>query len=101
MEKNLIVTKRKKAKYLFFEKKWSIRKIAKHLVAGRDKVSRWVKMSDEEILSDKRGWQKNRLRKYDLEDAKKIVSIRENLIKEESFFFGDKVLKANYTKQTG
>jgi len=101
MDKNLIVTKRKKAKYLFFEKNWSIRRIAKHLVAGRDKVSRWVKMSDKEILSDRRGWEKNRLRKYNLEDVKKIVSIRKSLIKEESYFWGDKVVKANYINQTG
>lgn len=101
MEKNLIITKRKKAKYLFFEKGWSIRKIAKHLVASKNNVGRWVKMSDEDILSDKRGWKKNRLRKHGLEDAQKIITIRENLMSEESFFWGDKVIKANYIKQTG
>ncbi len=64
MEKILLITKRKKAKFLYHEKKWSIRKIAKHLVAGRDNVSRWVNMTEDEILSDNRGWQKNRLRKH-------------------------------------
>jgi len=101
MEKILLITKRKKAKFLYQEKKWSIRKIAKHLIAGRDNVSRWVKMADDEILTDNRGWQKNRLRKHKQSEKEKIISIRKKLVKEESFFWGDKVVKNNYIKQTG
>ncbi len=101
MEKILLIAKRKKAKFLFHTKKWSIRKIAKHLVSGRDNVSRWVNMTDAEINSDNRGWEKNRLRKYQQNDADKIISIRKDLEKEESYFWGDKVVKANYIKQTG
>ena len=101
MEKILLITKRKKAKFLFYEKKWSIRKIAKHLVSGRDNVSRWVNMTDEDIDSDNRGWKKNLLRKYEQSDKDKIISIRKELVKEESYFWGDKIVKANYIKQTG
>ena len=101
MEKILLITKRKKAYFLYHEKKWSIRKIAKHLVAGRDNVSRWVKMKEEDLSSDNRGWRKNRLRKYKKEDAEKIISIRKDLTKEESYFWGDKVVRTNYIKQTG
>lgn len=101
MEKILLITKRKKAKFLYQEKKWSIRKIAKHLIAGRDNVSRWVKMADDKILTDNRGWQKNRLRKHKQSEKEKIISIRKKLVKEESFFWGDKVVKNNYIKQTG
>ena len=101
MEKILLITKRKKAHYLYHEEKWSIRKIAKHLVAGRDNVSRWVKMKEDELSSDNRGWRKNRLRKYSDEDKEKIISIRKDLVKEESYFWGDKVVRTNYIKQTG
>jgi transposase len=101
MEKILLITKRKKAYFLYHEEKWSIRKIAKHLIAGRDNVSRWVKMKEEDLSSDNRGWRKNRLRKYHKEDKEKIISIRKDLVKEESYFWGDKVVRANYLKQTG
>lgn len=99
MEKILLIAKRKKAHFLFHKEKWSIRKIAKYLVSGRDNVSRWVKMNEDELLSDKRGWQKNRLRKYHKDDKEKIISIRKDLVKEESYFWGDKVVRANYIKQ--
>ncbi len=101
MENILLITKRKKAKFLFHKKKWSIRKIAKYLVSGRNNVSRWVNMSDEDINSDNRGWQKNRLRKYEQSDKDKIISIRKELEKDESYFWGNKIVKANYIKQTG
>ena len=101
MEKILLITKRKKAYSLYHEEKWSIRKIAKHLVAGRDNVSRWIKMKEEELSLDNRGWRKNRLRKYHTKDKEKIISIRKDLVKEESYFWGDKVVRANYIKQTG
>lgn len=101
MEKILLIAKRKKAHFLFHKEKWSIRKIAKYLVSGRDNVSRWVKMNEDELLSDKRGWQKNRLRKYHKDDKEKIISIRKDLVKEESYFWGDKVVRANYIKQEG
>lgn len=101
MEKILLIAKRKKAHFLFHKEKWSIRKIAKYLVSGRDNVSRWVKMNEDELLSDNRGWQKNRLRKYHKDDKEKIISIRKDLVKEESYFWGDKVVRANYIKQEG
>ncbi len=101
MEKILLIAKRKRAYFLYHEEKWSIRKIAKHLVSGRDNVSRWVKMNEDELSSDNRGWHKNRLRKYHKEDQEKILSIRKDLVKEESYFWGDKVVRANYIKQTG
>ena len=101
MEKKIIIVKRKKAKELFREKGWSIRKIAKYLVAGKDNVSKWVKMSDEELDSDNRGWKKNKPRKHSQSKKEIIKSIREELVKEESFFYGARVVKENYTHQTG
>ena len=44
MKKNLLITKRIKAKELK-EQGWSIRKIARNLVACKNNVSKWVKMS--------------------------------------------------------
>ncbi len=101
MDKILLIIKRKKAYSLYHEKKWSIRKIARHLVAGRDNVCRWVKMPEDELSLDKRGWRKNRLRKYQDSDKEKVISIRQELLKEESYFWGDKVVRANYINQTG
>lgn len=101
MEKNLIITKRKKAKILYEKKGWSIRKIAKHLVAGKDNVSRWIQMTEEELNSDNRGWKKNRLRLHTHSKKEKIKSIREELENEDCFFFGAKVVRENYRHQTG
>ncbi|HHC80565.1 MAG TPA: transposase [Flavobacteriia bacterium] len=100
MEKILLIAKRKRAKYLYTKKKWSIRKIAKYLSAGRSSVSRWVKMDEDGIKSDNRGWQKGRLRKYKQEDKEAIISIREELVKEESYFWGDIAIKSNFLNQT-
>jgi len=95
MKKILINEKRKKAKELF-NKGWSIRKISKHLVSGKDNVGKWVKMSDEEIENDNRGWEKGRLRKYTNTQKEAISNIRKELEKEDSFFIGAKVVCQNY-----
>ncbi|HFA50362.1 MAG TPA: transposase [Bacteroidetes bacterium] len=100
MEKILLIAKRKKAKHLYAKKKWSIRKIAKHLSSGRSSVSRWVKMDEDKIQLDNRGWQKGRLRKYRQEDKEAVISIREGLVKEESYFWGDIVIRSNFFNQT-
>lgn len=101
MDKKLIIIKRKKAHILYHEKKWSIRKIAKHLVSSRDNVSKWVKLSDEDLVADNRGWTKNRLRKYEESDKEAIIKIRQDLVKEDSYFWGDNVVRINYMNQTG
>ena len=47
MKRLLIFEKRKKAKELR-AKNWSIRKIARALVASKDSVNKWIKMDGEE-----------------------------------------------------
>jgi len=96
MERHLIIAKRKKAKFLYETKGWSIRKIAKHLVACKNNVSRWVHMTEEELYADNRGWKKERLRQNSTQVRERIKSIREDLIKEKSYFYGAKVVKRNY-----
>lgn len=100
MEKILAVEKRKKARELY-EGGWSIRKIAKNLIAGRDNVSRWIKMNDDEIGVDERGWKKGKPRKYTQDAKEHIKKIRRDLEWEDSYFIGSNVIKANYEKQTG
>lgn len=100
MKKILIFEKRKKARELR-KKKWGIRKIASSLIAGKDNVGRWIKMSECEISEDKRGWKKGRLRVYSKEDEKRIIKIRKELREEESFFFGAAVVKRNYERKYG
>ena len=85
MEKILAVEKRKKARELH-KKGWSIRKIAKNLIAGRDNVSRWIKMNDDEVEVDRRGWKKGRTRKYTQETKDHIKKIRRKLEKEDSYW---------------
>lgn len=99
MENKLLITKRKKARHLYFVKNWSIRKISKSLVAGRNNVSRWVTLNEADVTTDGRGWKKNKLRKYTQKDKETIISLRHELIKEESYFWGDKVIQSNYENQ--
>lgn len=101
MEKRLLITKRKKARHLHIDKEWSVRKIAKHLVASRNSVSRWITMDETEVETDGRGWEKGRLRKYKPENKEQIVLLRKELVKEESFFWGDKIIQSNYENQEG
>ena len=69
MEKELLILKRKKAKELH-NKGWSNRKIARLLLTNKDSVADWIKLSDEGILIDKRGWKKGIPRKYSIEAKK-------------------------------
>ena len=98
MKKQLLIEKRKKARQLHKEKGWSIRKISRCLVAGKDNVGMWVKMSDKEIQQDNRGWKKGNPRKYTKEQKKEIKKIRRQLEKEGSFFIGSLVIQGNYNK---
>jgi transposase len=95
MKKILLLEKRKKAKELY-KGGWSIRKISKYLVSGKNNVNRWVKTDEKELLRDNRGWKKDRPRKYTKEQKEEIKNIRNKLEKEEGFFIGGKVVKANY-----
>jgi len=46
------------------KKGWSNRKIFKHLFAGRHNISRWIKLDENLISIDNRGWKKGKPRKY-------------------------------------
>ena len=100
MNKKLLIFKRKKAKELH-EKGWSNRKIARHLLASKNSVGKWVQMDESEISSDNRGGKKGKSRKYTPETKRQIIKIRTDLEKEGSYFIGSKVVKKNYEKQTG
>lgn len=100
MKKNLLQEKRKKAKELN-AKGWSNRAIARYLAASKDSVGKWVKMSDEELLVDNRGWEKGKLRKHTEEEKERIKLIRTQLVKEGSYFIGNLVIQDNYEKMYG
>jgi transposase len=91
---------RKKAKELY-KKGWPIRKIAAHLVVSKTSVSRWVKITDEMIELDLRGWQKGKTRHYNLKAKERICSLRRELEKEGSFFYGNTVIQSNYLQLYG
>ncbi len=95
MKKELLILKRKKARELH-KKGWSNRKIARLLLTNKDSVASWIKLSDENLLIDKRGWKKGIPRKYSIKAKEEIINIRKDLEKENSYFFGSKVVKANY-----
>ncbi len=100
MNKKLLIFKRKKAKELH-EKGWSNRKIARHLLASKNSVGKWVQMDESEISSDNRGGEKGKSRKYTPETKRQIIKIRTDLEKEDSYFIGSKVVKENYENRTG
>ena len=72
MKKELLILKRKKAKELH-EKGFSNRKIARHLLASKDSVGKWVQMNDRRIAIDNRGWKKGKSRKYTPEAKQQIM----------------------------
>ena len=94
MNKKLLIFKRKKAKELH-EKGWSNRKIARHLLASKNSVGKWVQMDESEISSDNRGGEKGKSRKYTPETKRQIIKIRTDLEKEGSYFIGPKYLKGS------
>jgi len=100
MRKILLIEKRKKAKKLR-ARNWSIRKISGYLVASTNSVIKWLNLKDDELLKDRRGWEKGRLRTNTEKAKNGIISIRKELVKEDSFFIGAKVIKNNYKKKYG
>ena len=71
MNKKLLIFKRKKAKELHEEGR-SNREIARHLLASKNSVGKWVQMDESEISSDNRGWEKGKSRKYTPETKQQI-----------------------------
>lgn len=100
MKKELLILKRKKARELLKEG-WSIGKTARYLLTRKNSVIKWIKLSDEELLVDNRGWRKGKPRKYNLKAKEEIIKIRKELEREDSYFFGGKVVKQNYENATG
>lgn len=84
MKKTLIIEKRKKAKQLR-EQGWSIRKIARYLVAGKDNVMKWLKMTEGEIERDNRGWPAGKMRKHSEEEKKRLLEILGQLKDEDKY----------------
>lgn len=100
MKKEIIIAKCNKAK-LLYSKGWSIRKISRHLVSGRNNVTRWIRSEAEDIRVEKRGWKKGQLRKNSTQAKERIKNIREELLKEKSYFYGSKVVRENYKNLYG
>ncbi len=96
MKKELLIVKRKKAKELS-KKGYNITKISRALVAGRDKVRKWLQMTDEEITEEKRGWKNGKLRKHNETEKDRVIKIKNKL--KNSFFQGPDVVVANYKKE--
>ncbi|MBS3813733.1 hypothetical protein KGY64_07940 [Candidatus Bipolaricaulota bacterium] len=95
MHKELLVVKRQKAKDLY-DQGYSINKIADKLVSNWSSVKKWIEMDD--VTVDNRGWEKGNLRKYGQEVKDRVIEIRKRLRKEQSYFFGPQVIRANYRK---
>jgi len=93
MHKELLLVKRKKAKKLH-DQGYSINKIADKLVSNWSSVKKWIEMDD--VTKDNRGWEKGNLREYNQEVKKRVIEIRKRLRKEQSYFFGPQVIRANY-----
>jgi len=100
MKKELLILKRKKARELLKEG-WSIGKIARYLLTRKNSVIKWIRLSDEELLVDNRGWRRGKPGKYNLKAKEEIIKIRKELEREDSYFFGGKVVKQNYENATG
>ncbi len=100
MKKILLIEKRKKARQLKAEG-WSIRQIAGCLVCNKKSVNRWLNLSEENVETDNRGWPKGKLRKHTQLEKKRIIAIRDNLERNESFFVGSEVIQSDYAKSYG
>lgn len=100
MQKELLMTKRNKAKELH-GMGWSIRKIAGKLVSSTRSVRLWTKMNTFELSKDNRGWKKGKPRKYTQDAKREIRKMKRHLLKENSYFIGSKVVHKNYENQFG
>lgn len=100
MKKELLILKREKSIELHKEG-WSIGKISRYLLTRKNSVSKWVSLSKEEALIDKRGWEKGKPRKYNIKIKEEIINIRKELENEQSYFVGAEVVRRNYEKLKG
>ncbi len=99
MNKELLIRMRNKAKELHHNG-WSRRRIARHLIASKDSVCKWIKMNGDDLSIDNRGWKKGRTRKYTQEAKEQVIKIRKDLENENSYFIGSMVVQSNYENQT-
>ena len=63
MKKELLVLKRKNAKELN-KIGWSNRKIARYLVVNKNSIGKWLRIDEDEIEVDQRGWKKGIQRSF-------------------------------------
>lgn len=69
--------------------------------SSTNSICKWLKIDKNEIEVDQRGWKKGTPRKYTINAKEQIKKIRKDLEKENSYFIGSTIVKANYEKQTG
>jgi len=89
MKKLLLIEKRKKSKKLH-KQGWSARKISRYLVASKDSINKWVKMTDEEVIQDNRGWKKGNPRKYTKQQKKRNKKQKKRVSERGKLFHGSK-----------
>lgn len=100
MNKSLLIEKRKKARELK-KRGWSNQKIARYLIAHRDSVKKWLEMREDEVMIDSRGWRKGKLKKYSLEERKRIIDIHKELEREDGEPGTAGIIKLRYNKKYG
>ncbi len=93
MKHELLIEKRNKARYLYNQKGWSKNRIDNHLVSHWNSVEKSINMDPEQVNKDRRGLMKGKLRSNTEKQRERIIDLRNQIRKEECYFFGSKVIQ--------
>ncbi|MBS3788592.1 hypothetical protein KGY79_10415 [Candidatus Bipolaricaulota bacterium] len=99
-EKRESFQKRKRVNYLYLEKEYSKREIARLEDVSTDFVVKWTQSPDQDLQVDNRGWPKGKLTKWNGKMKGKIKSIREELENDpEQFYIGPTAVQIEHHRR--
>lgn len=100
MKKSVLFEKRKKARELK-KKGWSNLRIARHLMANKDSIKKWLEMDEEDLKTDRRGCRPKSRCKYGDLELQRILEIRSQLVYEPGARKGSSHIKERYRQLYG
>lgn len=84
---------------LFFGAHESKRSISRRLKVSRNFVRKWTTKKEMNFIEDKRGWKKNRGRKWEQETVRRIKKIHRSLTERGSYYTGATAVLQEWRKQ--
>ena len=81
------IRRRRQVQQLYFDRRWSKKRIASHLRMSKHTVIRWTQSKGEDVKRDGRGWPKGKRRRWSSQTEKQVAAIHRYLSQEPTEFY--------------